>query len=89
MNKLRYTKEPWYIGQELFIKNKVYVPMPDGIPYVVADTNMNFREQGIADAERIVLCVNFCAGLSNDFLVDMLAEKDQIIARLGLTAPAD
>lgn len=63
-----HTPEPWRLGHQGMERGKILATLPDGGPFVVADTNWNFPESAQADARRIVACVNALQGLSNDAL---------------------
>lgn len=60
---MNHTKEPWVVGHGYEqSKPGIYIAASRGIGTVVCSTDKELREQ---DAERIVTCVNACAGLHN------------------------
>ena len=71
---MKHTKEPWRLGRftgpesyeearETCGKMDVVVDTDTG-PYVLAACNINFPDDAMANAHRIVACVNACAGIS-------------------------
>jgi hypothetical protein len=75
---MRHTPEPWRLGKLSNIRDydkvletvgphQIVVDNEFG-PYVLADCNMNFKDDAIANARRIVACVNACAGLDTELL---------------------
>jgi len=71
-----HTKEPWRLGKlthprdyetvrETVGPHDVVVDTDDGV-YVLAFCNYNFPQDALANARRIVACVNACAGISTE-----------------------
>lgn len=75
---MNHTPEPWRLGRlshildydrvlETVGPHQIVVDNEFG-PYVLADCNMNFKDDAIANARRIVACVNACAGVPLEWL---------------------
>ncbi len=86
-----HTPEPWSVGvPDVWPKHfSRYEYMPVGIYseadcefHAVADCSMNascrWEDEAQENAERIVACVNFCAGFSNKELKNMGSLKDAL-----------
>ena len=84
-----HTKGPWRLGRltnisdyetvrETVGPHQVCVDNEFG-PYVLAECNMNFPDDALANARRIVACVNACEGLETGFL-----ESGSLIRGVGL-----
>jgi hypothetical protein len=61
---MNHTKEPWYVDRftdtEIFSESKGFVAGTDGLHVG--------KKQAEANADRIVACVNACAGITNEAL---------------------
>lgn len=89
------TPEPWRIGRlehprdyevvrETVGPHEVVVDTDEGV-YVLAGCNYNFPQDALANARRIVACVNACAGINTEALehrVHLLKAEDDQIATL-------
>ncbi len=75
---MTHTAEPWRLGRftgpssyeearETCGITDVVADTNDG-PYVLAGCNINFPDDARANARRIVVCVNACAGISDEAL---------------------
>lgn len=64
MKESNHTAEPWqYRRSQLFVNDH------EG-RFVIGECNTNFPELSVANARRIVACVNACAGISTENLED-------------------
>lgn len=83
---MSHTKEPWRLGKlthprdyetvrETVGPHDVVVDTDDGV-YVLASCNYNFPQDALANARRIVACVNACAGISTENLEDNIPVKE-------------
>lgn len=81
MSENKHTPEPWRIGRlthprdyesvrETVGPHEVVVDTDEGV-YVLAGCNYNFPQDALANARRIVACVNACAGIPIDMLEAM------------------
>ncbi|MEN6540854.1 MAG: hypothetical protein ABFC67_14700 [Mizugakiibacter sp.] len=73
-----HTKEPWRLGRLANIRDfgevketvgphQIVVDNEFG-PYVLAECNMNFKDDALANARRIVACVNACEQMETEWL---------------------
>ena len=84
----KHSPEPWKVEPE----PKDYRVTIESQGVVVLDClGHNDKETDVANAARIVACVNFCAGLTNEQLVDkdmlpwqiLIEERDQSIKEIA------
>lgn len=71
-----HTKEPWHVMQEGF-GNKGHYPTvyatDDELRYICTChdfCNFNTPTDNIANAKRIIACVNYCAGMTDEELAN-------------------
>lgn len=82
MAKQSHTQEPWLVGN--FSQNKpiaIYDENRDVISSLVRDGLVLKNEKQLANAKRIVACVNACVGIPNDELIEIAAEGGMLTPR--------
>ena len=70
MSEQKHAPEPWQYRRSQFFVND-----HEG-RCVIGECNTNFPELSVANARRIVACVNACAGISTENLEDNLPVKE-------------
>lgn len=70
MSESKHTAEPWQ-----YHRGQLFVNEHEG-QLVIGECNTNFPELSVANARRIVACVNSCAGISTENLEDNLPVKE-------------
>jgi len=95
-----HTPEPWRIGDSKepiwAWRGQILGKHEDGTDFILGSMNQNYEERAIADARRIVACINACRGIETPELengtlfkprlarikADMLAQSDELAAVL-------
>ena len=99
---MSHTKEPWRLGKlthprdyetvrETVGPHDVVVDTDDGV-YVLASCNYNFPQDALANARRIVACVNACAGIEThelELMTGRMSIASQIKACDAIYATAE
>lgn len=68
---MEYTPEPWYLfntNNTTAIKEKDIVRGPEVVAWMGFDRSERTRKEHVANARRIVACVNACAGIPTETL---------------------
>lgn len=79
--KTKHTPEPWFPMRGMRVASAYMGPV--GLQYVVIEATINSphitEEEANANMERIVACVNGCAGINPDAVKDLLAAAKHLI----------
>lgn len=84
-----HTKEPWFVGETThedgeFIETAIMALEGEAAPAVCLDFGFNNLGMRDANATRIVLCVNVCAGIENKYLEDALKKGGLVTPRQAI-----
>ena len=78
---MKHTKEPWFAEKTLQGRDSSVSDM-SGNTIAIAYKNTNISGDDLANAQRIVACVNACEGITNEALEEGLIEE-ALVAYLG------
>ena len=78
---MKHTKEPWVAKKTLQGRNSS-ISNRRGKTIAIAYKNENIDGDDLANAKRIVACVNACEGITNDVLEEGLIKK-ALVAYFG------
>ena len=78
---MKHTREPW-VAEKTLQGRDSSISNSRGKTIAMAYKNENIDGDDLANAKRIVACVNACAGITNDALEEGLIEE-ALVAYLG------